>query len=153
MGSTGRYPTPDHPWITQIEGPLYRQVLPRRATDQELALMLSEVERITKAMTSHYGWVADISHVAFASASQRQLYANSEKRLAHLDSRYCAGTGVCCKDALTRGIVTAVLWMSPPSYPLQVFGLVAEAEQWARRQLVARGVPMSTTGLGAQRQA
>lgn len=133
-------PVPNHPWIRVIEGPLFRQTLPASATDEELASMLNEVERITRAMQTPYGWVTDISQVTRATAVQRRMYADSEQRLAPWDAQYCAGTGVCCKNAMTRGILTAVQWLSPPTYPMKVFTSSAEAEAWARRQLVLRGV-------------
>lgn len=133
-------PVPNHPWISVIEGPLYRQVLPQKTTDAELAAMIAEVERITTAMHSPFGWVTDISNVLHSSPVQRRMYAESEKRLAQWDARYCAGTAICCKDALTRGVLTAVHWISPPAYPFKIFGHALEAERWARQQLINRGV-------------
>jgi hypothetical protein len=142
LSVSAEFPVPNHPWISVIEGPLYRQLLPQRATDADLAAMIAEVERITSAMSSPFGWVTDISNVLKAPPVQRRMYAESEKRLAKWDALYCAGTGVCCRGSLTRGILTAVHWISPPAYPFKIFSHALEAERWARQQLINRGVPI-----------
>jgi hypothetical protein len=137
------FPVPRHPWLSVIEGPLFRQVLPGKTTDDELRAMLAEVERITLAMRSPFGWVTDVSSILHATPTQRRLYAESEKRLGEWDRRFCAGTGICSKDPLTRGIVTAVHWITPPAYPFKIYKRAEDAEAWARQQLVLRGVAIS----------
>jgi hypothetical protein len=137
------YPVPKHPWVSAIEAPLYLQTFPRSATDIELAAMIAEIERITKAMQWPYGWVADLSDLMQATARQRSMCAESDKCLASRDERYCAGSAVYCRGALTRGVLTAVHWLSPPAYPFRVFSSFPEAESWARQQLIRRGVAMA----------
>jgi hypothetical protein len=138
-----RYPIPRHKWVTVIEAPLYHQVLPSEATDEELAEMLAEVERITMTIESPLGWVTDVSNILKVTARQRKMYAQSDARLKAWDAQWCTGTAIICTGAFTRGIVTAVHWMTPPVYPFRIFGNRREGERWARRQLINRGITIS----------
>jgi hypothetical protein len=38
---------------------------------------------------------------------------------------------VIVKSSIERGIVTAVLWLSPAPFPIRVFDSATEAERWA----------------------
>jgi hypothetical protein len=134
------HPLPNHKWVSVIEAPLYGQVLPARCSDEELAEMLAEVERITRSIGSPLGWVTDVSSILTATPRQRRMYAESDERLKPYDKQWCAGTAIICSGALTRGIVTAVHWMTPPVYPFKIFSSRREGERWARRQLIDRGV-------------
>jgi len=48
-----------------------------------------------------------------------------------------------CRSPFTRGIVTAVHWITPPVYPYKIFGNRREGERWARQQLITRGINVS----------
>jgi hypothetical protein len=138
-----KYPVPRHAWVSVIEAPLYGQVLPAACSDEELAQMLEDVERITKAIDSPIGWVTDISNILHATPRQRKMYAESDARLKDLDKKWCSGTAVVCRSPFTRGIVTAVHWVSPPVYPYKIFSSRREGERWARQQLITRGISIS----------
>ena len=133
-------PIPNHKWLYVIEAPLYGQSFPADGTDDELASMLAEVERITMAIKSPFGWVTDLSNLLQATARQRTLYAQSDKNLRDWDKLFCAGTAIICAGAFTRGLVTAVHWIAPPVYPFKIFSNSREGERWARQQLINRGV-------------
>jgi hypothetical protein len=141
--TTKQYPVPRHTWVSVIEAPLYGQVLPAACTDEELAKMLEEVERITKAVDSPIGWGTDVSNILHATPRQRKMYADSDARLKDLDRQWCSGTAVVCRSPFTRGIVTAVHWVTPPVYPYKIFSSRREGERWARRQLIIRGIDIS----------
>lgn len=137
------FPVPTHDWLSIIEGPLYGQVLPPRATDEELAAMLADVERITTTIGSFLGWVTDLSNILQVTPRQRKMYADSDERLRSHDAARCAGTAIICSGGFTRGIVTAVHWLTPPAYPFRIFSDWLEGERWARQQLILRGVQIS----------
>jgi hypothetical protein len=134
------HPIPNHKWLYVIEAPLYGQMLPPDGTDEELASMLAEVERITMTIQSPFGWVTDLTNLLQATARQRTLYAQSDKTLRDWDKLFCAGTAIICTGAFTRGIVTAVHWVAPPVYPFKIFANRREGERWARQKLIDRGV-------------
>jgi hypothetical protein len=141
--TTVKYPIPNHKWLSVIETPLYGQKLPSDGTDEELAAMLAEVERITMTINSPIGWVTDISNILRATPRQRKMYAESDRRLKPYDERWASGTAIICSGSLTRGIVTAVHWITPPVYPYKIFSNRHEGERWARQQLINRGINIS----------
>ena len=133
----------NHPWLKQIEGPLFLQQFPRRASDAELVEMLDCVERLVFSMRSPYAWIVDLNGVMAASASQRRLFSEHEDRTKEHDAKLNAGAALLSRSAITTGIITAVFWLSKPSYPTKVFSDVREGETWARTQLKDRGVEIS----------
>lgn len=135
----------EHPWLEQIEASLFLQRLPKRAIDKELAGMLEAVEKLIFSMSSPYAWVVDLSHIQIASASQRKLFTQHEKRTAEQDQKYNAGSGLFADSAFTRGLVTATFWMVKPSYPTKICSNLRDAEIWARAQLRERGVNVGLT--------
>lgn len=130
----------DHPWLKQIEATLFLQQFPRTANDRELVEMLALVERLVFSLRSPYAWIVDLGGVMAASASQRRLFSEHEDRTKDHDKQFNAGAALLSRSAITTGIITAVFWVSRPSYPTKVFSDIREAEGWARAQLNARGV-------------
>lgn len=130
----------DHPWLEQVEETLFLQVYPRTASDDELRGMLDAIERLVFSLRSPYGWLVELGGVLSAPASQRRLVAEHEERTKEHDRTFNAGSALLARSAITSGIITAVFWLSKPSYPTKVFSDLREAERWARLQLAARGV-------------
>jgi hypothetical protein len=130
----------DHPWLKQIEATLFVQQFPRQASDQELVEMLDCVERLVFSLHTPYAWLVDLGGVLGASASQRRLFSDHEDRTKEHDAKLNAGSALLSRSPITAGIITAVFWLSKPSYPTKVFSEIREAERWARAQLKARGV-------------
>ena len=130
----------DHPWLKQVEATLFVQQYPRRASDDELVDVLAAIERLVFSLRSPYGWIVDLGGVMTASASQRRLFSEHEDRTKEHDKQWNAGAALLSRSAITTGIITAVFWLSKPSYPTKVFSDIREAEGWARAQLKARGV-------------
>ena len=134
----------DHPWLKQIEATLFIQQYPRWATDEELIEMLDAVERLVFSLHAPYAWLVDLGGVLTASASQRRIFSEHEDRTKEHDARFNAGSALLSRSAITSGIITAVFWLSKPSYPTKVFSEIREAERWARAQLKARGVEIGS---------
>jgi hypothetical protein len=129
----------EHPWLEQVEETLFLQRYPRTASDDELKSMFVAVERLVFSMHVPYAWVVDIGGVLGSSASQRRLASEHEDRTKEHDRNFNAGSAVLSHSAITAGIITAVFWLSKPSYPTKVFSDVRDAERWARIQLKERG--------------
>jgi len=132
--------TLDHPWLKQVEATLFVQQYPRSTTDEELKAMLEAVERLVFSLQSPYAWIVDLGGVLAAPASQRRLFSEHEDRTKQHDRKFNAGSALLSRSAITTGIITAVFWLSKPSYPTKVFSDLREAEGWARAQLKDRGV-------------
>ena len=132
---------PSHPWISVIEYPLFQVSYPSEVTDEALTLLLEDLERVMFAMSSPYAWVVDLGRTLGTTARQRKMQAESELRLKEHNRKHCVGVGVHVGNAVMRGVVTAVFWLSPPVYPYRITGTLEEAQRWAREALRAHGVP------------
>jgi hypothetical protein len=130
----------NHPWLKQVEATLFLQQYPRTGTDEELKGMIDAVERLVFSLNSPYAWLVDLGGVLGAPASQRRLFSEHEDRTKEHDRKFNAGSALLSRSAITTGIITAVFWLSKPSYPTKVFSDVRDAERWARTQLKERGV-------------
>jgi hypothetical protein len=128
-------PLPDHPWLGQLDDALFVQSFPRTMTDVELASFLEATAKLVFGKHSPYAWVVDVGGLLHASAKQRRMFADFEMRVREHDRRFCAGAAIFAPHPITRGIVTAVFWLSPPSYPYLVTGSLAEAHAYARHKL------------------
>ncbi len=130
----------EHPWLKQVEATLFLQQYPRTGTDEELKGMLQAIERVVFSVNGPYAWIVDLGGVLSASATQRRLVSEHEDRTKAHDAKFNAGSALLSRSAITTGIITAIFWLSKPSYPTKVFSDVREAERWARAQLKERGV-------------
>jgi hypothetical protein len=134
----------NHPWLKQVEATLFVQQYPRRASDDELIEMLDAIERLVFSLRTPYAWLVDLGGVMTASAGQRRMFSNHEDRTKEHDAKLNAGAALLSRSAITTGIITAVFWLSKPSYPTKVFSEIRDAERWARAQLKARGVEIGS---------
>lgn len=132
-----------HPWFDHSRAPLLVQRYPHNTSDEELLAFTAAVETYMTAHRSPFAWVVDASALVHATARQRQLMSEFEKRTADHDRRYCLGTALVVAGPVARGIITAVYWLSPPVYPYRTFAKWDEAETWARAQLAEKGLSAS----------
>jgi hypothetical protein len=129
-----------HPWFDHSRAPLLVQRYPRDTGDQELIAFTGAVEAYMAAHPAPFAWVCDASNLVHATARQRQLMGEFEKRTAEHDRKYCLGTALVVASPVARGIITAVYWLSPPVYPYRTFARWDDAEKWARERLAEKGV-------------
>ena len=149
MGET-EYIEIQHPWYYNDQMPIYRLTFPASATDEELAACLEAREHWGLRARYEVAWVIDLSNLTTAPAKQRKMFAEHVRRFDWHNNRWNAGSAAVVPNAWLRGVVTAVQWFSPPTFPSTVVATVQEAHQWARRQLdqkLGRGQGMS---LGAR---
>ena len=65
----------------------------------------------------------------------RKMMAEAEQSYAHVDLRYSAAQALVVPTALTRGIITAIAWISPLVYPTHTFAETATAKEWVSAEL------------------
>jgi hypothetical protein len=135
---TSGYIEIDHPWISNDHMPLYRWTFPEEASDEELHGCLRAREHWAARAQYHVAWVIDLSNIAKAPATQRQALAQHLKRFEESSVRWNAGSALIVPRAWLRGLVTAVFWISPPTFPNKLFSEPLEAEGWAKKQLAAK---------------
>jgi 1,2-phenylacetyl-CoA epoxidase PaaB subunit len=126
-----------HPWIDQTRAPIYVLTFPSQASDGELLGMCAARERWAQRAMYRVAWVVDLSGVLSATAQQRNLFSEHLKRFEAHDRAYNAGSALIVPNAFVRGLVTAVFWLRPPSFPNQCFPEAAQAFAWAEKQLAA----------------
>ena len=124
-----------HPWLDTTRAPVYVACIPQRVHDADLIAHFQAVEAFLRERPERYAYVSDVSFVQSATATQRRIVADADKRLQDFDKQWLAGMAIVAKSALMRGAVTAVYWLSPPVYPYRVFSNLTEAIVWARNQL------------------
>jgi hypothetical protein len=128
-----------HPWIDQTRAPIYVLTFPSQASDGQLQAMCEARERWAQRAMYRVAWVVDLSGVLTATAQQRGLFSEHLKRFEAHDRAYNQGSALIVPNALVRGIVTAVFWLKPPSFPNQCFPDAEQAFAWAEKQLYAEG--------------
>jgi hypothetical protein len=128
-----------HPWFDHSRAPLLVQRYPRDTSDEELSAFTAAVEAFMADHQEPFAWVVDASALVHATARQRQLMSEFEKRTAEHDRRFCLGTALVVDSPIARGIITAVYWLTPPVYPYRTFAKWDDAEKWARERLAEKG--------------
>lgn len=105
------------------------------------AMALRDAEAMTAAIQERvfarktaYTLMVDATHAGVPGADVRRHFADfSTQNRAHT-KRYCKGEAYVMPNALVRGALTAVMWLSPFEHPHKVFGTVNEARTWLDAQ-------------------
>jgi hypothetical protein len=131
----------DHPWVRHELVPIYEWVFPVDVDDEQLKAFIKARE--DWARVAHYpvAWVVQLSNLTKASASQLKLFSDHLKNFEEHDTRWNRGSALVFPSGPIRGIATAVLWMSPPTFPYRAFAERSDAVQWARNQLATAEGP------------
>jgi hypothetical protein len=109
---------------------------PARFSDEDLQEALRVVTAwLLNDVDAPFGFIADLGAVEAMSARRRSIMPAAERLYAHVDRAYNAGQAVVVASALMRGIITAVMWLSLPVYPLKVCAALAAAETFVEEQL------------------
>lgn len=72
----------------------------------------------------------------------RALIGEHTKRLEHLSARYNRGTALVLESPLARGVLTAIHWISPPTYRFASVATPAEGVEYLRTELRESGIPI-----------
>jgi hypothetical protein len=126
----GMQRAPLHPWYSASKPPIIVMTFPDRTHDDELEAALRDVQRWLEEVDQPFGFIVDMRRPLSISSVQRQMIAEVEKASSAKDRRFNAGQAVVVTNAVTRGIVTAISWMSPPVYPLKVVSSIERAWHW-----------------------
>jgi hypothetical protein len=132
-----------HPWLNLDHPYVFRAVMPKHTTDEELRGYLNVLFDLAQQRQHRFAWIVDMSHIMKATASQRRLFADSERRLAEHNARYSVGTALVIDTRWARGVLTAVFWMQKPTYPHAIVKSVDEAEAWVLARLAEAGIETS----------
>jgi len=126
--------------------PFHLQVIPEHFTYADVDAHFSEVEAfyaryLASRRQAHIALLADARRCPFTDARTRKRVAESFEKLSPLlRENQSVVHAVVTNNALTRGALTAILWLFSPPWQIRVFTSVADADSWLRECLTARGV-------------
>ena len=84
-----------------------------------------------------YALLFDARHADRTPPVQRKMQAEWMQAHEAELRRLCVGTAFVITSPLVRGVLTAVLWISPMAMPHTVVSTVEEAERWLHASLRA----------------
>ena len=126
---------PKHVWYDDSRAPVVVLTMPSKFDDAALTAALTAATRwLLEEVDAPFGFIADLQRPLAISPRQRKLVASAEAAYAHVDARFNAGQAFVVGSAISRGIVTALTWLSPPVYPYVVVSSIAEAFAWVEPQ-------------------
>ncbi len=129
------FTAPRHPWLDCSEAPLYVITVPVTMTDQELSEFLAALTRLYDGLGHEIAYVIDASKVASLPGNQRKLIDDTEKAYRFQDFRWNRGQAFVVDNAIIRGIISVIWFVSRAPYPTKVFATKAPAMAWARERL------------------
>lgn len=126
--------------------PLHLQVISSAFTREELEAHFDEVDAFYHAYVArhrkvHVALLADARESPYIDARDRQRIAATFARLGPLlSSERSVAHAVVTSNALTRGALTAILWLQSPPWEIRVFTSMHEGDAWLRSTFDARGL-------------
>ena len=134
-----------HPWLDISTDPILVVRYPANSNTPEAAAQVKEFYDLFCAWVDRtrdpYTVIADTTAIeALPSARVRAAIAEGEARTAAFKGNRNKGTAVIVANRVTRGLVTAVYWLSPPTYPVQLFATFDEGLAWVLTRLDSEGV-------------
>jgi hypothetical protein len=121
---------PAHAWFRESRPGLVVLTFPKQFNDAEVQLVIAALESFFRATGRIQAWIIDLSAIDGSTARQRRLFAEYEKRVAELTSRYVTRAAYIAPNQIVRGILTAIFWIQSPVYPHRVFSDRASGERW-----------------------
>lgn len=109
-----------------------------RLSDQEFRASHEAASAALESADRPYVLLMD-SQAADLSATQRRELQLAAKRTAARRLRLCRGIGIVASSTLTRGCLSALLWLFRPNVPTRAFADRPTAQAWLRERLL--GIP------------
>lgn len=126
--------------IDDSRHPLVLVTFAGTATDAEFQSYLERMETLVLQRRETNCTILDASRAGDTPAKQRRMQAEWLKRNDALLKAYSVGTAFVITSPLVRGLLTAILWLTPMPTAHVVVASIDEAEAWARARLRERGV-------------
>lgn len=139
-----------HPWLDLSTYPILVVRYPANSNSPEAAV---EVEAFYDAFCAWasrseapYTVIADTSMIkTIPSALVRAAVAKGEARTAAFEAKRNKGTALVVTNDITRGVATAIYWLSPPTYPMRVHASFESALAWVLTRLDEAGLQRPVT--------
>lgn len=109
------------------------------ATDQEFDAYLTRMTQLLDR-GQRYAILFDARHAGRPPPKQRQKQAEWMKTHAPSLRAHNAGIAFVIDNAIVRGALTAILWLSPMASPHRVVATMEQGEHWLTELLAAEGL-------------
>lgn len=119
------------------------------ATDQEFDAYLEQMTKLVLERRKKNVTIFDATRSGDTSPKQRRKQAEWLKSNAEMLRMYSLGTAFVITSPLVRGMLTAILWITPMPAPHTVVATYGEAERWAIGRLRDKGLMPSSTPAAA----
>jgi len=117
-----------------------------KVTDGEFEQYLRALDKVY-SRHQRFALVWDGTKADGGTAAQRRRQAEWMRQQAMLIRTFNVGTAFVIPSALTRGALTAILWLQPMPSPHFICESPPEAIRWARKRLAEGGAFGPPTGL------
>ena len=125
------------PSYDESEWPQFRACMPETAlSDREFAAWLERLDCLFRR-GERFALALDVREAPLPTATQRQEVAQLLRAWYARNPHRMAAQAIVMKSALQRGILTAILWLSGPTYQTRAFSASVEAEAWLRKMLLS----------------
>ncbi len=116
---------------------LILQTPPREFNEAQLRDYISCARKFADNVNGPFAVITDLSQLRASTvdSSMRSLYAEHQRAIATKDAEHCAVSAIIVKDALQRGVISAIFWLSPPVYPYTMVSDLESALAFAREAL------------------
>src|SRR5688500_18558262 len=101
-----------------------------------IAEMFRQIDESFRRNETH-ALILDFDDEIEVSAANRRTLANELRARNVSFARYCRAIAVLARTSHARGVHTALRWLAPATCPERAFESQAEAEEWAKRQLLS----------------
>ncbi|MCA9600499.1 MAG: STAS/SEC14 domain-containing protein [Polyangiales bacterium] len=126
------------PWSPRFDAsawPIAEMVLTSRYTDAEFEQLLVDLSDAVAGHAAPYGLLVDARESRAISPQLRRKLASYMQEQAPMSEKYCRGTALVMHSSILRGVLTALLWMYEPPFPIRVFEGFDTARAWLAERL------------------
>lgn len=114
--------------------PMVQVIFEGSVSDEEFEVYLNQLQScLTRGLP--YAVLLDATRAARYSASQRRMQAQWQDANRETLRSHCRGVAFVITNRAVRGILTAILWLSPMPMPHQVVSNRKEALTWLQERL------------------
>jgi hypothetical protein len=135
------------PEVEEKAWPFVISVIPPELTEE---FFIRYFAKQTAILERKQGWahLVDVRLVVkLPDAKVRTLMATNTKRLDAMSAKYNLGTALVLPSSLARGVLTAIHWLSPPTYPFVSVATPQEGVDYLRECLNRSNI-MLPVGMG-----
>jgi len=123
------------PIIDDSGWPILAITYPPIVTPEEAELHYEELTTYLQR-SQPFGVLIDARPADVPNAPERARIAAFLRETAHLSARTVVGVALVMKTTVGRGVMTAVLWLFTPPFPVQHVTSICEGRQWLEERLM-----------------